>query len=62
MENCNKTAQAVERDFDSTYSNELFGPIWDNIDSNNGVTECREHCEPIHGTGSDHFTSHLVKF
>ena len=59
----NKTPQAVGQDCDSTESNELFGPIWDNIDSNDGVTESGERCEPFQGTGLDHLTSeHVVNF
>ncbi len=59
VDNCNKTPQAVRRECDSPDSNELFGPIWDNIDSNDGVTESIER----HGTGLDHLTSeHVVNF
>ena len=59
MDNCNKTPQAVKQECDSPDSNELFGPIWDNIDSNDGVTESIER----HGTGSDHLTiEHVVNF
>jgi hypothetical protein len=58
---CKEAPQAVVRDCGSTYSNELFGPMWDNIDSNDGVTESRERlCEPVNGTGLDNFTSKLV--
>ena len=60
VDNSNKTPKALERDCDSPDSNELFGPIWDNIDSNDGVIESRERCEPLHGTGSDHLTSEHV--
>jgi hypothetical protein len=60
VDNSNKTPKALERDCDSPDSNELFGPIWDNIDSNDGVIESRERCEPLHGTSSDHLTSEHV--
>ena len=61
VDNCNKPHQAVARDCDSTDSNELFGPMWDNIHSNDVVAECRERLnEPLHGTSSDNFTSEHV--
>lgn len=62
--NCNKPHQAVVRDCDSTDSNELCGPMWDNIHSNDVMVECRERLnEPLNGTRSDNFTSeHVVNF
>jgi hypothetical protein len=49
------------RECDSPNSSELFGPIWDNIDSNDGVTESRERaCEPVCGSALDNFTSEHV--
>ena len=60
LDNSTKTPQAVARGFDSTDSSEYFGPMWDNIDSNDGVTESRERlCEPVNGTGLDNFTVSL---
>ncbi len=58
---CKEAPQAGVRDFESTDSNELFGPMWDNIDSNDGVNESRERlCELVNGTRLDNFTSKLV--
>ena len=64
MDKCNKPHQAVVRDCDSTYSNELFGPMWGNIHLHDVMAECRERLnEPLHGIRSDNFTSeHVVNF
>ncbi len=64
VDNRNKLHQAVGQDCDSTDSNELFGPMWDNIHSNDVTVECRERLnEPLNGARSDNFTSeHVVNF
>ena len=61
LESCNVTSHAQVRECDSLNPNELFGPIWDNIDSNDGVIESRERaCEPVGGSALDNFTSEHV--
>ena len=36
------------KECDSSVDNELFGPIWDDINVNEGVVECRESaCDPV---------------
>ena len=42
LESCNVTSHAQVRECDSPNPNELFSPIWDNIDLNDGVIESRE--------------------
>ena len=54
LESCNVTSH-------SPNPSELFGSIWDNIDSNDGVIENTERaCEPVHGSALDNFTSEHV--
>ena len=48
VDNSNKTPQALERDCDSPDSNELFGPIWDDINLKDGIVEGRERAsDPV---------------
>ncbi len=36
------------KECDSSVDNELFGPIWDDINVKEGVVECRERaCDPV---------------
>ena len=61
LESCNVTSHAQVRECDSTNPSELFGPIWDNIDSNDGVIESRERAhETVHRSALDNFTSEHV--
>jgi hypothetical protein len=51
----NSEPQSARRGSDSSVDVELFGPIWDNIDSKDGVAERGDEraCEP----GVENFTS-----
>ena len=36
------------KEFDSSVDNELFWPIWDDINVKEGVAECRQRaCDPV---------------
>jgi len=39
LENLNSELESAMRGSDSSVDDELFGPIWDNIDSKDGVAE-----------------------
>jgi hypothetical protein len=58
---CNVTSHSEVRECDSPNPSELFGPIWDNINSNDGVIENTERaCEPVRGSALDNFISEHV--
>ena len=48
LENLNSEPESAIRAYDSSVDVELFGPIWDNIDSKDGVVERSDEraCEP----------------
>ncbi len=54
LENLNSEPESAMRGSDSSVDVELFGPIWDNIDSKDGVVERSDEraCEP----GMENFT------
>ena len=63
LESCNVTSHSEVRECDSQNPSELFGPIWNNINSNDGViTERTERaCEPVGESALDNFTiEHVV--
>ena len=61
LESCNVTSHSEVRECDSPNPSELFGPIWDNINSNDGVIENTERaCKPVHGSALDNFISEHV--
>ena len=55
LENLNSEPESARRGSDTSVDVELFGPIWDNIDSRDGVVERIDAraCEPV----VDNFTS-----
>ena len=55
LENLNSEPKSARRGSDTSVDDELFGPIWDNIDSKDGVVErsVERACEP----GVENFTS-----
>ena len=55
LENLNSEPESARRGSDTSVDVELFGPIWDNIDSKDGVVERSDEraCEP----GVENFTS-----
>jgi hypothetical protein len=54
-ENLNSESESARKGSDSSVDVELFGPIWDNIDSKDGVVERSDEraCE----TSMENFTS-----
>jgi hypothetical protein len=55
LENLNSESESARRGSDTSVDVELFGPIWDNIDSKDCVVERSDEraCEP----GVENFTS-----
>ena len=58
LENLNSEPESAMRGSDSSVDVELFGPIWDNIDSKDDVAERSDEgaCEP----GVENFTSESI--
>ena len=58
LENLNSEPESAMRGSDSSVDVELFGRIWDNIDSKDGVAERSDEraCEP----GVENFTSESI--
>ncbi len=58
LENLNSEPESAMRACDSSVDVELFGPIWDNIDSKDGVAGRSDEraCEP----GVENFTSESI--
>ena len=57
LESCNVTSHAIARECDSPVSNELFGPIWDNIDSNDVTGSKERACNTVLGPALNKITS-----